>query len=111
MVVAVVDEQGGSWGANLQRDQADQGKEQGDPRPQAEGGPALLLLTGGVVVGQQGEQAVGHADGKVEGELVQLLHNAQGGHSLGGVLGDEPGLGSHRHHRKGILQGRGEADG
>ena len=70
----VVDEERGQlWGEELKGHKTEQGKGQGEGTAQSEGGPALFLLSGGIVVGQQGKQTIGDADGKIQGKLIQLF--------------------------------------
>ena len=64
-----------------------------------------------MVIGQEGEDPAGYPDGKIEGELIQLLYDAQGGHGLCAVPGDETGLGGDGDHGQGVLDGGGKAGG
>ena len=108
----VFDEQGGQlYGEDLIHHHAGQGKAHRQAAAEAEDGGPPLPVAGGVVVGQQGQDAVGHTGGEIEGEHVQLFDDAQGGHGLGGVFGHKFALGGHRHYRQGVLQGGGQANG
>ena len=98
-------------GKYLINHQAEQGEAHGNQAAQAERLFPPGLVAGGVVIGQQRQQAVGHTDGKIQGQLIQLLDNPQGGHRLCGILGHKVGLGRRGHHGQCILQGRWEPNG